>query len=278
MKTHQPEFLHSAAPTALLPRVPGGTAPAWRWLLAAGCVALIGPAARAQSNEMAIGVRTEVVDKPDGIRAEPAPEHGKLYGMLPPQPVASEEKLVRPVDPNLLAGLVVTELDKRGFHRVVRGQKPQIIIGMYYGRGWLRNPYMAGAGPETPGGASSVGGIDAPTVTITGTGAQMFKEKGTGFEAKLQRAQYEKLYIRVTAWQYPTDPKVKPKELWHTTMVVDDPDHRDLNAVAAEMLAAGSAFFDRESKEEEVEVYKPVPEGRVYVGTPEVVNTPPKSK
>ena len=259
--------------------MPARATRAWRWLVAAGCVGLLGPAARAQSTEMAIGIRTEVVDKPDGIRAEPAPEHGKIYGMLPPQPVASEEKLVKPVNPNLLAGLVVTELDKRGFHRVVRGQKPEIIIGMYYGRGWLRNPYMAGAGPETPGGASAVGGIDAPTVSITGTGGQMFKEKGTGFEQKLQRAQYEKLYIRVTAWQYPTDSKAKPKELWHTTMVVDDPDHRDLNAVAADMLAAGSAFFDRESKEEEVEVYKPIPEGRVYVGTPEVVDpAPAKSK
>ena len=228
---------------------------------------------------MAIGVRATVVDKPDGIRAEPIPEHGRLYGMLPPQAVASEEKLVKPVNPNLLAGLVVTELDKRGFHRVVKGQKPEIIITMYYGRGWLKNPYMADAGPETPGGESAVGGIDAPTVSITGTGAQMFKEKGTGFEQKLQRAGYEKLYIRVTGWKYPTDPKAKPKELWHTTMVVDDPDHRDLNAVAADMLAAGSAFFDKESKDEEVEVYKPIPEGRVYVGTPEVVNPPPtKSK
>ena len=54
-------------------------------------------------------------------------------------------------------------------------------------------------------------------------------------------------------------------------MVVDDPEHRDLNAIAEKMLAAGAPYFGRELKEEEVDVYKPLPEGRVNVGTPEVV-------
>ena len=88
----------------------------------------------------------------------------------------------------------------------------------------------------------------------------------------MQKAQYEKLCIRLTAWQYPTDPKAKPKQLWHTTMIVDDPDHRDLNTIAAEMLAAGAPYFDKEIKEEEVDVNKPLPEGRVNLGTPEVVD------
>ena len=58
-------------------------------------------------------------------------------------------------------------------------------------------------------------------------------------------------------------------------MIVDDPDHRDLNAIAAEMLAAGAPYFDKEIKEEEVDIYKPLPEGRVNVGAPEVVEPPP---
>ena len=45
-------------------------------------------------------------------------------------------------------------------------------------------------------------------------------------------------------------------------------------AIAAEMLAAGAPYFDREIKEEEVDVYKPLPEGHVNVGTPQVVDGP----
>ena len=109
----------------------------------------------------------------------------------------------------------------------------------------------------------------------------MFKEKQVGFEGKLQKAQFEKLFIRISAWAYPTDPKAKPKLLWHTTVLVDDPDHRDLNCVASEMLANAGHYFDQEIKQEEVDIYKPVPEGRVYVGKPEVVDTsaaPPPAK
>jgi hypothetical protein len=54
-------------------------------------------------------------------------------------------------------------------------------------------------------------------------------------------------------------------------MVVDDPDHRDLNASMAKMLEAGAPYFDKEPKGPEVDIYKPIPPGRVNVGTPEVV-------
>ena len=101
----------------------------------------------------------------------------------------------------------------------------------------------------------------------------------TGVEAKAKRAQYEKLLIKITAWEYTTDPKAHAKRLWHTLMIVDDPDHRDLNAIAAELLAAGAPYFDRETKAEEVDVVKPLPEGHVNVGTPEVVEpATPKTK
>jgi hypothetical protein len=59
-------------------------------------------------------------------------------------------------------------------------------------------------------------------------------------------------------------------------MVVDDPDHRDLNKIAATMLEAGAPFFDRQIKDREADIYKPLPNGRVNVGTPTVV--PPKTK
>lgn len=231
--------------------------------------------AQAQVNELDVGVRSAIKDKPFGkSNMKDAPVHGKIYAILAVQMIQSEEKLVKPVDATRLAGLAVQELDSHGYSRVLKGQKPEILITILYGRGWLHNPYLDGSGPETPSGASSVGGDDlgATSVTITGIPSQLFKEKGTGFEAKLQKAQFEKLCIRITAWQYPTDPKAKAKELWNTTMIVDDPDHRDLNAVAAEMLAAGGPYFDKQIEEEEVDVNRPLPEGRVNVGTPVVVD------
>jgi len=95
----------------------------------------------------------------------------------------------------------------------------------------------------------------------------------------------EKLYIRVAAWQYPTDLKARAKILWKTIMVVDDPDNRDLNILASRMLEAGAPYFDRQTVEKEISVYQPLPEGQVNVGTPRVIEpaqpqtrpVPPKS-
>ena len=236
------------------------------------CAGGLANGVRAQASELDVGVRSTLVDKPFGKSGmQYAPKHGKVYAILSVDMIKSQDKLVKPVDATRLAGLAVQQLDAHGFSRVLRGKKPDILITLLYGRGWLKNPYLAGAGVETPGGEGSVTGIDAPTVTITGIPSQLFKEKENGFEAKLQRAQYEKLCIRITAWKYPTDPKAKPVQLWHTTMIVDDPDHRDLNSVAAEMFAAGAPYFDKEIKEEEVDV-NTTREGHVNVGMPEVVN------
>ena len=151
------------------------------------------------------------------------------------------------------------------------------------GRGFLSNPYQEGGGRnETPTAASSLGAaggrpIGAPTVSQVGTPARLFNGLRPGFEPKLQKAKYEKLYIRVSAWRYPTDPKAKTKQLWNTTMVVDDPDYRDINALAAKMLEAGAPFFDHEVKEE-ADVYKPLPEGHVKVGAPEIVEPTPAKR
>jgi len=236
------------------------------------------PARADQAVEMDIGVRSAVLDKPEKLTGksnmQQADEHGKVYGILAVQPVASEVKLVKPVDANAIMQLLHHELNAHGFQRVEKGKHPEILLTVLYGRGYLVNPYRTDSGPETPGGASSVGGIDAPTTTITGMPTQLFKEKGTGFEAKSQKAQYEKLFIRVTAWRYPTDPKAKLKQLWYTTITVDDPDHRDLNGVAAEMLRQGSQYFGKQIDEPEIDIYAPLPEGHVNVGTPEVVEPP----
>ncbi len=126
----------------------------------------------------------------------------------------------------------------------------------------LPNPFL--------GGASMLHDVqgDAPTVTL-GQDAlkQMMAQKTAGMEAKIQKASYEKLFIEVKAWKYPTDSSEKPRVMWTTLMNVDDPDHRDLNGIFKEMLAAGAPYFDRAVDEAEVDVYKPLPEGNVKVGT-----------
>ena len=61
--------------------------------------------------------------------------------------------------------------------------------------------------------------------------------------------------------------------LWKTIMVVDDPDHRDLNEVAATMLHAGAPMFDKLTKQKEVFVNTTLPEGHIKLGTPEVVGS-----
>ena len=99
----------------------------------------------------------------------------------------------------------------------------------------------------------------------------MMRLQEHGAEAKSQKAEFEKLCIRVIAFQYLADPKARAKRLWDTIMYVDDPEHRDLNEIAAKMLEAGAPYFDKEIKEEEVDVIKPLPDGHVNVGTPEVV-------
>ena len=62
--------------------------------------------------------------------------------------------------------------------------------------------------------------------------------------------------------------------MWVATMSVDDPDHRDLNTIYKEMLAAAAPYFDREVEEAELEIFKPLSEGSVRIGTPSVVEPP----
>ena len=214
-------------------------------LLVAGCLSFGANIARAQSEQANIGVRTKVIDgwvHPDGKHSAEG-GHSKVYGVLAVAEVKQEQKLVRPVDANAMLAILTRELSANGFKQCAKGSKPDILLTVSYGRGYVRNPYDRDLGAVQKG----VGGI--PEMTVVGDGAQLFDEMQAGYMAKQQKAQYEKLFIRVTAWEYPTDPKSKPKMLWHTMVLVDDPDHRDLNRVAAEMLANAGHYFDKEIKE-----------------------------
>ena len=263
-------------------------------VLLAACFGLITVVAQAQVNQLDVGVRTKVTDKANiyagKTRATPGSGgHSKIYGIMAVQEIKSDWKLVRPVNENAILQLLSEELNKNGFQLYAPGTKPDIVITASYGRGELENPYIRDGGDT--GGDYRAGAMliannsgigtsnDAGATTSVITGAfsqQLLDEKTPGYQAALQKASYEKLYIRVTAWAYPTDPKARPKMLWKTIMVVDDPDHRDLNAVAAKMLEAGAPFFDKEIRDPEAQVFKALPDGRVNVGVPEVI--PPKTK
>jgi hypothetical protein len=272
-------------------------------LLGAGWYA--SPAA-AQDNQLEVDVRSSVIDTTH-LWSKERPKmtgeggHGRVYGILTVDEIKSDRDLEKPVDEKYLANLLVKELETNGFRQMVPGQRPDILLTVSYGRGELANPYIrdsgevggvgsvpsAGAGhtaiPIGNGGsemAASTGGFtstNAPTQTITGGMAQqLMDEKIPGYEAKLQKASFEKLYIRVTAWDYPNkknypDKHSPPRMLWKTIMVVDDPDNRDLNIVAAKMIEAGAPYFDKQPKDKEIEVFKPLPNTRVEVGVPEVV-------
>jgi hypothetical protein len=89
----------------------------------------------------------------------------------------------------------------------------------------------------------------------------------------VQAAQLEKLFIAVTAYQFPTTEKEKPRKLWKTLVLVDDPDNRDLNKVIGAMLDAAAGHYDSETKDGEVTIRAPIPEGTVVIGPMEVLGT-----
>jgi len=256
-------------------------------LAAACCLGLAGGTARAQENELQVGVRSDVKTTtaiwPEKTKTPGAAEYGRIYGVLSVQPIKSDDRLVKPMDERALTTYLLHELDANGFREFKPGQQPDILLTVSYGRGTLHNPYIRDAG-EMPAGTvqhppAGPGLDDTPTVSITGAfPLQLTDEKTPGYQEKLQRAQYEKLYIRVTAWNYPASPKDKSKILCKTIMVFDDPDHRDLNAVAAKMLEAGAPYFGKKIKDPEVEVHQPLPEVQINVGAPKVIEMPAKGK
>ncbi len=214
-----------------------------------------------------INVRS-AVDRPfQGWRKAPLKEHGKLYHIVAITEAPSALKLVRPVDEAMLLNALREALAKRGFSEALDDTMPDIILTVLYGRGRLRNPYLDGVMMDEYG--------DPPIATLTGLSTtHLIRQRTHGYETKLQAAQQEKLFVRISAWAHPDAPPPeskkekdkKPRRLWKTDMVVDDPANRDLNLFIKEMLAAGSAYFDREMDREEVSIRTDIPEGKVILG------------
>jgi len=222
------------------------------------------------SEDIDIGVRSTVDERWEGVHKHGAIEHGKVYGIASIKEVPAVSNLVQPVNEAMLLQHLREELNRRGFSEMSESQKPDIVLTVLYGRGWLRNPYLKGMILNEESEMVPVASSITPDVA--------FRLREPGFEAKLQAAQHEKLFIRVSAWKYPSQPGEKPSEYWKTTMVVDDPDHRDLNRVMKSMLVAGAEYFDRIIRDEEVRINSATPKGRVILGPTKVIESDPKQR
>jgi len=213
-----------------------------------------------------ITVRSEVERPFRGLGRAPIKAHGKVYQIASIQLVPSNPPLVRPVDDRFVLEALQKELTRRGFTEATDNQPPEIILTVIYGRGWLRNPYFDDV--------MIAESTNPPTVISHGMPTNMARQKNFRHESKLLSAQAEKLFLYVSAWANPAETantdkrgkKSKPRRLWKTNMIVDDPSNRDLNHFIEEMLAAGSAYFDRQIDSEEVTVRSNIPEGRVIPG------------
>lgn len=237
------------------------------WLaIGLGLAAPAVPAAEMPSDAgvpLSIDIRTSVDQRWRGFRKGGAVAHGKRYLLASVKEAAGAVPLVRPVNEGELLRLVRGELGKHGFQEITAAQKPEIVLTVNYGRGFLRNPHLEDAMVD-----DATTGV--PTATITSP-KQAMRQRGFNAEARLQKAQFEKLYLAVTAWKYPEARGEKPYFFWRTVMAVDNPDGRDLNLALPAMLAAGAGYFDREIKDPEVTINSTLPTGTVKLGPLDVI-------
>lgn len=213
--------------------------------------------AAAPESTVAIGVRSSVDERWEGVHRRGPIEHGKVYliGSLKQSPVGP--KLVRPVDEAGLLLQLRQQLNTQGFRECGANETPDVVLTLLYGRGHLRNPYLANIAGDI--GAESIVPTQTESWLAATTDPRLYdKRQRPAYEHKVIAAQKEKLFIRVAAWKYPGDRKEAPVQFWKTTMVVDDPATNDLNALYPQMLAAGVRFFDRTAPEEEVRILAPI--------------------
>ena len=241
-------------------------------------ILLCNPVARAQENTTAldIGVRSGIdlgehhKRKHDLAYAQDISRHQNIYLLASVMPHPSVGALVKEVNAIAIAKELNRQLEAHGFKQVQPDQKPQIVITVEYGRGWLPNPYSDDDVGKVHNNLTNSDKFHPWPVS------EIFFSVGE--EMKRQRADQEKLIIQVRAWRYTPDPSAEPVLLWMTTMNVDDPDHRDLNEIYQKLLAAGAPHFDQPiDHDHEVVIHDEVPEGHVQVGPLEVIKDP-KSK
>ncbi|MCX6945515.1 MAG: hypothetical protein NT173_12300 [Opitutales bacterium] len=100
-------------------------------------------AAAEGENTFPINVRA-VVDRPfKGFGVEPLHEHGKSYAIVSIKQIDNPtNRLARPVNEFALLKNLRHVLATHGFREAPANTRPEIILTVLYGRGWLRNPYL----------------------------------------------------------------------------------------------------------------------------------------
>ncbi len=225
------------------------------------CVFAVTGLLSAAEETLDINIRTTVeVPKGQSIGEHPT------FIMYPAVEVAAAYKLEHPVPPKTVEAahrLIQEKLQAQGYVPVADKQRPQVLITIQYGRGYLPNPYATGLARADASGGNVVSVVGLPDM----------KRYEVEREAKRQFAAEEKLFFTVAAWDFASMQQgAKRVRYWTTTMIVDDPDHRDLNGIYRQMIAAGAKYFNRRIDREEVAVPTAIREGRVEVGTPNVVD------
>lgn len=234
--------------------------------------AVLFPAAHvhAEVNELRVSIRSDVehkgMKKPTEEELQQAKAHQSVYVIAQVKEIKMPDKLVRPVNEAALVSELRKTLRQRGYQEaVVGGPAPEIVLLAYYGRGLLPNVYLADSAQT--GAMDNQDSVD----TFVPSWTQLMNQRTPGYEEKIQRANFEKLLIIIAAVKYPSKQGERPQRLWKTIMSVDDPDHRDLNNVLGEMLAAGGGYFGRPNEGPEADVWKPLPEGKVILGETKVI-------
>lgn len=228
------------------------------------------PSENPSGAQVEIDVRSQVDERWEGVRKRGPIEHGKVYLIASVNESPSPQKLIQPVDKDGLLRQFRKTLTSHGFNEAMEGDTPDVVLTVLYGRGFVRNPYLANIDGDIS--APSIEPTPDESARAAAIKPSLYQDRMWGrYEQKVIKAQKEKLFIRVTAWKFPEHAQEKPFELWKTTMVVDEPDQNDLNQLYPQMLAAGANFFDRPMKTEEVTVSKPLKEGNVEVGPVKVV-------
>lgn len=252
--------------------------------LLAGLVVSATPVLRAQmeieQGDYEIGVRSGIDDAEKHHRdndheyGDNESRHARIYVLAAARQVASEERLWKDVDAKAMATAVKKQLNLQGFREAGKDEKPELIVTVDYGRGYLSNPYTDSMADKSINNLS-----DSDRVEVWPSHRSYHR-----LEEKRQAAAQEKLVIMIIAYKYPppANPKKKPVMAWRTIMYVGAPDFRDLNQMYEKMLASGAPYFDRHiERESEVVIDTALPEGHVSIGTPEVVNypsAPPKKR
>ena len=130
---------------------------------------------------VAIGVRSSVDPRWEGVHRRGPIEHGKVYliASLKQSPVGP--KLVRPVDePGLLRQLRQV-LNSQGFRECGANETPEVVLTLLYGRGHLRNPYLA----------NIAGDVGAESIVPTQTESWLASTADPRLYDKRQRPAYE---------------------------------------------------------------------------------------